>query len=262
MGTFTTTDGVKLFYRLQGKQRDKQPTLLFIHGWCSNLEHWEQQAKYFSKTHRVLRLDRRGMGRSTTLGGSHGPGDHAADIAALVKSLGIRKVVAIGHAGGGPSTLELVRTYPRLVKAAVLVDSALYPLPSLDPPKGFGATLGPMLETLAAPKGKSAFKKMYQGYFSPKSDKSVARKAVADAVRTPLPIIIRELEGMIANTEAMARDIKQPVLWLTAANVDQRYIGKQFENIQFAEVVGAGHFPQLEVPAQTNAMIETFVGQL
>jgi hypothetical protein len=32
--------------------------------------------------------------------------------------------------------------------------------------------------------------------------------------------------------------------------------------VQFAEVVGSGHFPQLEVPAQTNAMIETFIAQL
>jgi pimeloyl-ACP methyl ester carboxylesterase len=60
----------------------------------------------------------------------------------------------------------------------------------------------------------------------------------------------------------MAKDIGQPVLWLTANAVDQAYIAKHVEGVQFAQVVGSGHFPQLEVPGQTNAAIETFIDQL
>lgn len=262
MATFTTTDGAKLFYRLQGKQQDKQPVLLFIHGWCSNLEHWESQVKFFQRRYRILRLDRRGMGKSTSSGEVHSAEDHAADIAALIKSLGINKVIAVGHAGGGASTLELARTYPGLVKAAVLIDTGLYPQPNLNPPSGFGELLAPMLAALDSAKGKAALKQMYQGYFSPKADKSLSRRVVADAVRTPLPIAIGELKGMAVSTEAIARGVKAPVLWLTANGVDQDYISEQIENVQFAQVVGAGHFPQMEVPAQSNAAIDTFIQQL
>ena len=74
--------------------------------------------------------------------------------------------------------------------------------------------------------------------------------------------ILAEIDVMAVNPQAMARQIKQPVLWLTAVLVDQAYIGKQLKNVQFAQVVGSGHFPQLEVPAQTNAAIETFLSQL
>ena len=52
------------------------------------------------------------------------------------------------------------------------------------------------------------------------------------------------------------------LLWLTAALVDQAYISKCLSDVQFAQVVGSGHFPQLEVPEQTNAAISTFLTQL
>ncbi len=262
MGTFTTKDDAKLFYRLQGKQKGNRPTLLFIHGWCSNLAHWEPQVRYFSSRYRVLRIDRRGMGRSTSTGADCSAKDHAADIAAVIKSVGIKRVIAIGHAGGGPSTLELTRSCPRLVKAAVMVDAGLYPEPSLDPPAGFGERLAPMIAALDSPKGKTALKQMYQGFFSPKCEKSIARKAVSDAIKTPLDVAMSELKGMVANTEAIAGDIKQPVLWLTATDANQQHISSHLDNVQFAQVVGSGHFPQLEVPAQTNAMIDTFLSQL
>jgi pimeloyl-ACP methyl ester carboxylesterase len=35
-----------------------------------------------------------------------------------------------------------------------------------------------------------------------------------------------------------------------------------FRNVQFGQMVGSGHFPHIEVPDQTNAMIERFVSTL
>ena len=256
-------EGARLYYRLQGKQDARGPTLLFIHGWCSNATHWREQIRYFSRTHRVLSLDRRGLGRSSTPGTGHTPEGHAEDIAALLRKLRLRRVVAIGHAGGGPVTLALTRSLPGIVKAAVMVDSGMYPNADLnkrDTP--FAELLGGMHDTLTAPRGKQAFKRMYEGFFGPKCAKAVSRAAVADAMQTPLETVIAEIDVMATNTEAMARRIKQPVLWLTAALVDQAYISGVLKNVQFAQVVGSGHFPQLEVPAQTNAAIETFLAQL
>ena len=263
MPFLNTKDGARIHYKLQGKQEGRAPALLFIHGWCSNLDHWLPQAKYFSRNHRVLRLDRRGLGKSTTPGSGHNAQQHAADIAAVAKAAGCNRVVAVGHAGGGPVTLELARSYPRLVKAAVIVDSGMYPKPRIGDPKSpFGMVLGSMIDAMSGPNGKAAFKQMYQGFFGPKCDKKVSRQAVADAMRTPLPLAIEELRVMDVSTQRIADDITQPVLWLTAAAVDQPYISKHLDDVQFAQVVGSGHFPQLEVPDQTNAAIATFLKQL
>ena len=98
MPTFRTEDGAELHYKVEGQDRGN-PELIFIHGWCSNLNHWEAQASYFQDTHRILRLDRRGMGQSTTPGSGHTPQQHAADIAALARHAGFTNAVAIAHAG-------------------------------------------------------------------------------------------------------------------------------------------------------------------
>ena len=256
-------DSAKLYYRVQGKRVTKEPTLLLIHGWCSNSDHWLEQIKHFSSQYRIVSLDRRGLGRSSSPGTGHTPQQHATDIVALLKHLKIRKVVAIGHAGGGPVTLELTRSKPNLVKACVMIDSGLYPNANLKTRKSpFAQLLGGMLDSLSGPQGKKAFKGMYQGFFGPKCNKALAHNAVADAMKTPLETIIAEVDVMAVNTERMARQIKQPVLWLTANAVDQNYISKNVANVQFAQVVGSGHFPQMEVPKQTNAAIETFLTQL
>lgn len=259
----TTSDGARLHYRLQGAKDSRAPTLLFVHGWCSNLEHWRFQVKRFSRSYRILRVDRRGMGRSSTPGTGHTARQHAADIAEVAKAAGIRRVIAIGHAGGGASTLELARSHPALVKAAVLVDTVLSPEPDLRPSAaGFGAVLRSMIEALSSANGKSAFAQMYRGYFSPRCDRTLSRDAVNDAMQTPLTVAVAELNGMAVSTEEIARGINQPVLWLTATRADQEYIARQFSDVQFGQVVGSGHFPQLEVPDQTNAMIATFIDQL
>lgn len=257
-----TADGARLHYRLQGAKDSRAPTLLFVHGWCSNLEHWRFQVKRFSRSHRILRVDRRGMGRSSTPGTGHTATQHAADIAEVAKAAGVRRVVAIGHAGGGASTLELARSHPALVKAVILVDTGLYPEPDLSSAAGFGAVLRSMIEALSGTNGKAAFAQMYRGYFSPRCDRTLSRGAVNDAMRTPLTVAVAELEGMAVSTEEIARGITQPVLWLTAARADQEYVARQFADVQFGQVVGSGHFPQLEVPDQTNAMIATFLDQL
>ena len=262
MGKFTTKDGATLNFELRGRDKGLEP-LVFIHGWCSNLTHWRFQAEHFAKNRKVLCIDRRGQGKSTTPGRGHNAKQHAQDIAAIVKSLGLKKVIAVGHAGGGPGTLSLLSQFPRLVKAGVMIDSGMYPLPRLNNPKSpFGMILGSMMNELKSNRGDAAFKTMYASYFDQKCDPEIAKQAISEAASTPMSVIQAELQGMAVSTQNIAKTIAQPVLWLTAAAEDQAYIGKQLKQVCFAQTVGAGHFPQLEVPEQVNAMIDTFCAQL
>jgi len=262
MATLTRPDGAEIYYQLLGNPNGRPP-LVMIHGWCSNLELWTYQVRYFRKKHPILVLDRRGHGRSTTSGSGHDAATHAADIAAVTRAAGLKSVVAIGHAGGGAGTLEFIRANPRLVKAGVLVDTGLATLPKLgDSGSSFGNLVAQMVETLKGPKSKSAFKEMYSRYFNSKGDRKANAKAVADAAKTPDPVKIAELEGLIVDTAAIADDIVQPVLWMTAGAADQSFIRSHLKNVGFAQVYGANHFPHFEQPAQANAMIETFLSRI
>lgn len=262
MSTLVRPDGSRIFYRLMGRDTGAPP-LVLVHGWCSNHTHWAHQIRHFRRRHPVLVLDRRGHGRSTTSGCGHDASTHAADIAAVVRAAGLKRVVAIGHAGGGAGTLEFIRANPRLVRAGVLVDTALSPLPVLgDPQSPFGMVLGQMIEALRGPGSKVAFRRMYSGYFNRQGDRAAAARVVAEAAQTPDAVKIAELQGMVVDTAAIADGIAQPVLWLTAAQAPQAFIQQHLRKVGFAQVYGANHFPQFEQPGQTNAAIEAFLARI
>src|SRR5271169_6668885 len=66
MDTFTTKDGVKIFYKDWGSG---QP-IVFHHGWPLTADDWDAQMMYFLlRGYRVIAHDRRGHGRSTQTAG-------------------------------------------------------------------------------------------------------------------------------------------------------------------------------------------------
>jgi non-heme chloroperoxidase len=107
MSTITTKDGVEIFYKDWGP-KDAQP-LVFHHGWPLSADDWDTQMLYFvGLGYRVIAHDRRGHGRSSQVGEGHDMDHYAADIAAVVEHLDLRKAVHIGHSTGGGEAAHYV----------------------------------------------------------------------------------------------------------------------------------------------------------
>jgi len=273
MPTFRTDDGAELHYKVEGNERGNPP-LIFIHGWCSNLNHWEQQVRYFQNSHRILRMDRRGMGKSTTPGAGHTPQQHAADIAALARHEGFTNAVAIAHAGGGPAGVYFCSEYPELARAYVMVDTAISPGFALDHPSKMPARFyAEMIEKMTAPDGEQYFRQLYTSFFGAQADRALVEAAVTEASRTPVDTRVKELKLMASDTATPAATMRQPVLviagpWLADSfpqAVDHEKLKsllKQAKHVELARAIGTGHFVQLEVPDQTNAFITSFVSRL
>jgi pimeloyl-ACP methyl ester carboxylesterase len=273
MPTFMTEDGAELYYKVEGKEQGNPP-LIFIHGWCSNLTHWEHQVSYFQNSHRMLRMDRRGMGKSTTPGTGHTPEQHAADVAALARHEGFTNAVAIAHAGGGPAGVYFCSGYPELVRAYVMVDTAITPGVDLANPTTRTARFyAEMIDKLTAPEGERYFRELYHSFFGSQADRDLVASAVAEASRTPVETRVKELKLMAADTATPAATLQQPTLviagpWLADSfpqAVDQAHLKslfKQVKQMELARAIGTGHFVQLEVPDQTNAFIKSFVSRL
>lgn len=259
MARLTTQDGTRIFYTARGEGR---PPFLFIHGWCSNLTHWDAQTRYFAKRHRVVAIDRRGHGGSDVPASGYTATQHAADIAEVARKEKIRDAIVVGHAGGGPGVLELARLDPQLVRAAVLIDSRVSPSVEIgNPDDPGGMALGQMIDQVRGEDGAAAFREIYSALFSEHAGR-LGRDTVAEAAQTPLAVAAEELVSLGIDTESIAKQLDQPVLWLTVEAADQDAVGSAFRNVQFGQVVGSGHFPHLEVPDQINAMIERFVSTL
>ena len=252
MPFYTSEDGTRLHYRLAGSGR---PALLFIHGWCGNLGHWEPQARAFGRRHRVLRVDRRGDGRSEAPARGYGPREQADEIAALARSLRIRGAVAIGHAGGTPATLELTTRHPQLVKALVVIDWGP-DLRPLEQRRGVAPLPEDGVEAWLADR--------YEGYFAESADRRKVRAWAAEAARTPRHVAMANREGSAATSHrTLLGRVKQPALWINSTRRDAgEFVPESLPHAELAQVVGSGHFPQLEVLEQVNAILRDFLGRL
>jgi N-formylmaleamate deformylase len=118
----------------------EKPPLLMIHGIYDRWESWSRTVDQLMTEYRLFLVDLRGHGRSSKPATGYEPIDYAADMAGVIRAIGLESVPVIGHSLGAITTAYLAADYPELVHAAVLED----------PPGQFGSSSGirmqPMLD--------------------------------------------------------------------------------------------------------------------
>ena len=121
VNTITTKDGTQIYFKDWGP-KTAQP-IVFHHGWPLSADDWDTQMLYFlGQGFRVVAHDRRGHGRSSQVSDGHDIDHYAADIAAVVEHLDLRKAVHIGHStGGGEATRYVARHGQKQGRVAKLV---------------------------------------------------------------------------------------------------------------------------------------------
>jgi pimeloyl-ACP methyl ester carboxylesterase len=113
-------DGVRLHLReWPGGDR----AALLVHGLASTSHIWDLVAPRLARAglHTVA-YDQRGHGRSSKPSSGYGFDRTSADAAAVIRTLGIRSPVVVGHSWGANVVLELAARRSRSVGACVLVD--------------------------------------------------------------------------------------------------------------------------------------------
>jgi non-heme chloroperoxidase len=120
-GTFTTPDGVEIYYKDWGTG----PVVTFSHGWPLSADAWDAQMLFLGqKGYRVIAHDRRGHGRSGQSWQGNNMDQYADDLADLMKHLDIKGATMVGHStGGGEVARYIGRHGSKRVKGAVLIAS-------------------------------------------------------------------------------------------------------------------------------------------
>ena len=120
MDSFTTRDGVRIFYKDWGTG---QP-VVFHHGWPLSSDDWDAQMMFFLQHgFRVIAHDRRGHGRSTQTATGNDMDTYAADVDQLARHLKLEGAVHIGHSTGGGEVARYVAKYGgggRVAKAVLV----------------------------------------------------------------------------------------------------------------------------------------------
>ena len=117
MSLTADVNGLQLFYRDLGAG----PPLLLLHGFTGSGDDWNHVFADPIAGYRVIAPDLRGHGRSTNPSGSFRFADVARDLLALMDTLGIDRVKAIGVSAGANTLLHMASQQPTRVEAMVHV---------------------------------------------------------------------------------------------------------------------------------------------
>jgi len=250
-------DGVTLCYEEAG---EGEPPLLLVHGWCCDQAYFAPQFEHFAERgHRVVAVDLRGHGQSDKPHQRYAMQDFADDLAWMCQRLELAKPVVVGHSMGGIVAFDLAARYPHLPSAVVMLDAAVV-LPS-----AARAAIPSLLKQLRGP----AYREVLRGYasrslFIPTDDEQRKERILQSMSSTPQHVVVSAFEGLrdYDPTEA-AGGLAVPGVYIAADELqprsDMERFHEMFSEIQYGKTVCSGHFCQLEVPEQVNAMIDRFI---
>jgi pimeloyl-ACP methyl ester carboxylesterase len=109
-------DGGRVVRRLRG-DTTPEVTLVFVHGYCLNLDCWHFQRAAYRDLVRTVYYDQRSHGRSGNSDRAHSNIDQLGrDLKAVLDAVVPEgPVVLVGHSMGGMSIVALVEQFPELV---------------------------------------------------------------------------------------------------------------------------------------------------
>lgn len=121
-GGYATVNGIKMYYEIQGSGSP----LVLLHGGGSTLNTtYRVIMPIFAKTHKVIAVDLQAHGRTGDREAPETFEQDAADVAGLIKQLGIPKADIMGFSNGGQTCIELGLKHREQVNKLVIA-SAFY----------------------------------------------------------------------------------------------------------------------------------------
>jgi pimeloyl-ACP methyl ester carboxylesterase len=128
-GRFVDISGLRQHVVELGDVQQDAPPIVVIHGAGCNLEDMRLAfGERLATRHRVILLDRAGLGYSVRKGrrGS-APSSQAAILRDVLDRLGIARAVVVGHSWGGTLAAAFALDHPQRVAGLVLLAPPLYP---------------------------------------------------------------------------------------------------------------------------------------
>lgn len=263
MPTHTLADGDSLYF----EDRGKGLPLVLLHGFPLSNEMWPSQIADLSSVCRVIAPDFRGFGRSK----SDKPftiDSIAADVHALLKSIGALPCIVAGLSMGGYVALAFVREFAGDTKGLVLIDTradgdspqakeSRSKTIDLVREKGPAAIADAMIPRLLAPgadEGRPELARSLRKMIESSPAKTIEHALVALRDRpdsTPL------LSGIAVPTLVIVGDGDQ----ITPVDLAEG-MHKAIPGSKLSVVRGAGHMTPIEQPAQVNQSLRRFVSGL
>jgi rifampin ADP-ribosylating transferase len=238
---------------------DGVPVVL-LHAWGETHRVFDRLVPLLPATLQLVVPDLRGVGHSTKPTDGYSLRDGAADVIALLDSLGIETSWLIGTSSGGYLAQQVALDHPARVRGVVLIGS-----PSrlqLPPPAAFGELLSsPQPVTRADVDAVTAALPLHR----PVPESFVEDQATA-ALTIPKHVWKASLEGLVGAVPPIDRGtITAPTLILWGDEEDVLPIGQAgelraaIEDSQLVVYEGTGHLVLYEQPERVARDVSAFI---
>jgi 3-oxoadipate enol-lactonase len=252
---FETVHDITFHIDLQGPV--KGPGLVLLHSLGTNLHLWDPQISALSRQYRVLRIDMRGHGLTTTGASSFTIRDLAGDVLTLTGRFGLRHFSVAGVSIGGMIAQQLADDAPERLDAIIMIATTSLPL-------------SPAI-------WRARTREVRERGIGHLVDDIVSRWVTPDFADTPQASALRSMlhrtdaEGYARCAEALTQvDLRKPVTTEIPALV---VAGKNDLSIplvaardlatvrsaQLTELPGAAHIPNFEQPEALARVILDFL---
>jgi len=249
-----------------------RPPLVFVHGFGCARSDWDAMVAHFKDRHETVAVDLGAHGTSPGTAEHRRIETHGTDVAALLAALDLPPAVIFGHSMGCRVAMDAALRVPERIKGVVLVDGSKLG------EKGSTSYLK-RSQALGAAGYQPFIRAAFEAMFSPGFDKARSAPVVQRALDRDASIcgpLFADIGRYDAeNFERIVGGIKVPMLAIQTTMTSpegQRVAMKAGQTSDYLEVLKAlkpdvqvdiipdiGHFPQLEKPAETNAIIERFL---
>ena len=252
-------DGGDIYVRQDGPP--DAAAVLLIHGTTASASSWDPLVPLLTGSHRVIRVDLLGSGRSAKPAeGDYRVPEQARRAGEVLDQLGVEHAVVVGHSGGGLVATALAERRPDLVTALALIDT------------------GPAMNAFIGPDSDAAGPAQW-----PPSDEQVCRLASSGFSREGFEVpqmFLDEVRGMDFAVFAAAMQAPRESLTQQTAPARLQVLGKpllvifgeldrrwrpdsafDYRVVPSARVEmlpGVGHSPNLEDPPRTAAVLLAF----
>ena len=270
-GSYVTLPEGVTHYELSGPG-DGQVVVL-MHGATIPMYAWDAQVKPLTDAgYRVLRYDMYGRGYSDRPSGDYSQAFYRKQLADLLDALKVKQPVdLVGLSMGGGLAMDFTANYPDRVKDVVLVapminsikndtNFNLMRIPIVGEFLTRLVATGVMSGRAAQLMQKSPKAAEYAKMFKDQTGFKGFEKASLAAARSDA------WADYTADYQAVGKQARDILLIWGTADSDitpqmVQAIQKALPNVQFKQIEGAGHDPQVDVPDQVNGLILDFLKQ-
>ncbi len=253
-------NGITIHCQIEGPAG--APWLVFSNSLATDLSMWDPQAAHFNRTHRLLRYDQRGHGRSEAPGGRYSFATLVADALGLMDALDIQRASFCGLSMGGATAMGLVQHAPERLERVIVCDSPCASTP---------ASAQQWEERISVAKAQAM-----PGLV----DSTIARWFPRETVAANPPhlakirkmILATPVNGFIGCSAALGdhdyrsavSTVKRPVLFIAGEKdgttpAAMRQMQAELPGSRYVELPGAGHISNLDRPDEFNRALEDFL---